>query len=217
MKVIQSIFIIGLLFFTFTACRKDKIPEPNDGFNCTYGEDFKTIYDTTKKTDGLMPMSFSNYWVYADTAWDAEHNVISTGVDTAWADRLQKTKGDLWWFLNGPVPFNNVHLAENKMYNLKSDYNGCLYKSFQYYEAATDTTFDSITLYGDIAVPRKVFINGSIISTPAGDFENCSVFEVDYNFAYQIIKPGVGFIKFANGDYNGGYKEYTLIDYHIEK
>ncbi|MBL4664333.1 MAG: hypothetical protein JKY22_12450 [Flavobacteriaceae bacterium] len=217
MKVLGSVFIIGILFFTFTACRKDKTPEPEDDwFTCTYGENFSIIYDTTKKTEGLIPLSFYNYWVYADTIWTADGTMVSTSIDTAWSGNLRKTNSDLWWSIVGPTPIKTVHYGENKLYTLERGFTGCIYKSMRYYEATADTTHDGIGMHGDIAISRKVYKSGSIISTPAGDFEDCSVLDLDYYTTYQILKPGVGFVKFANGDYNGGYREYTLISYHLE-
>ncbi|MFT5819624.1 MAG: hypothetical protein ACI8ZM_000849 [Crocinitomix sp.] len=221
MKLLASTLIIGLLFIGLQSCRKDKTPVPEEGFICTYGENFKIIYDITKKQDGLIPMSFNNYWVYADTVWAADSTIVSTSIDTTFSGNLRKTGSDLWWYLDGPSPIRNLNLSDNKIHALNSDLTGCLYKSMSFYEATADTIFDSSSS-GDVAIPRKVYKSGGIINTPAGDFDNCTVFaHTNFygeatSFNYIILKPGVGFVKYASEDYNGGYKEYTLIAYHIE-
>ncbi|NOQ72808.1 MAG: hypothetical protein GQ574_12430 [Crocinitomix sp.] len=215
MKALTSTLIIGLFFIGLQSCQKDKTPDADADYSCTYGEDFSGIYDITKKQDGLIPMSFNNYWVYADTLWAADGTMDFATIDTTWSRKLRKTGSDFWWTLSGFSPIQHVHLSDNTIYELKSGITGCLSKSMTFYEATADTIFDS-TSSGDIVTPRKVYKSGSIINTPAGDFENCTVFDYPYSFDYQILKPGVGFVKFAFENYGGGYRESTLIAYHIE-
>lgn len=218
MKSLTLLLIIGSLFTAISACRKDKTEEPNEEFECDYGESFSKVYDFSKKQDGLIPMSFYNYWVYADTIWSTDGTLLSTTIDTVKITYLRKTEGDLWWSIEGRFPARNIHLNDNKVYSLQSGITGCKYQSLLYYEATADTTFDSGG-NGDIAIPRKVYKSGSVINTPAGDFEDCTVYAYGYDFAsadYVILKPGIGIVKFSYGDYNGGYSERTLIEYHIE-
>lgn len=60
---------------------------------------------------------------------------------------------------------------------------------------------------------QKYIKTETTINTPAGNFEDCTTFEGETSLDYQILNPGVGFVKFAYDDYTGGYKEYTLIAY----
>jgi hypothetical protein len=218
----KSAYLLIALFSiaSLSSCKKDDPvgEEKDDEPTCAYADSFTDELEGPVSDYGLIPINTVNYWVYADTTWINDSTYSLTATDTVRAYLPRKTAddlADLWFWIEGPWPSNNIHQEDDQVYTLETEYSGCFYKALAFYEAGVDTSYTTrwTADYGEL---RKEFKSGTAISTPAGDFEDCSVFTHENSTEYQILKPGMGFVKFTLPGYETSYREFTLIDYYIE-
>lgn len=195
-------------------CSKDIELTPGNENKCAYGGEFTILNDRSLSQEGLIPITFNNYWVYADTSWDENGEVINAAVDTVRAIKARVTDTDIWWTFSSVL--STIHQKDDTVFVLESTYPyGCLNKRLEYYPLTTDTIHTLLVIEGDIGVLKKTYQIPATVFTPAGDFDQCYYYRYSLINA-EILKQGVGFIKLT--DYLVGRKqrEYTLIDYHLE-
>ena len=215
MKKFLPILIFATSVLVLNSCKKD-VETKDDIPVCAYGDIFTPELPGPVTLAGLIPVSSANYWVYADTIWTSDSTYSGTGIDTVRAYNPRQTEDDIWMTIDGKWPIRNIHQADDLVYSLETELTGCKTKSLAFFEAPTDTLFNSSLAVGDMLISRIVYKTTATVNTPAGDFDHCSVFDHLYSKGYQILKPGIGFAKFASDDHNGTYSESTLIDYYIE-
>ena len=219
MRISSALLVLPISLIICFSCKKDDPVVEKDGdSDCEYADSFTEELEGTISDYGIVPVNLTNYWVYADTTWINDSTYSLTSIDTVRAYLPRKTNDDfedLWFLIDGSWPATTIHQSSEQMYTLETDYNGCKYKAKAFYEADADTVI-STRWINDYGLIRKEYKNTGIISTLAGDFSDCSVFEYENSAEYQILKPGIGFVKFAFESYEESYREFTLMDYYIE-
>lgn len=219
MKLRKYTILLAIPFLTLAlfSCKKDDTHKTDsDTTACPYTDELEDFDNTGLVQDGLIPLSINNFWVYADSLWDAEHNLLSTEIDTIKPIATQKTGEDIWWNFDGLPNFysNNDSIFILSPPDLGV---GCHSKSLLYYPIESDTTIDWIFPHG-YGQARKTYIVGTPITSPAGEFSDCYFFSLEDESGdyFEILKPGIGFVK-SKRPFSTNYLERTLIDYYIEE
>lgn len=219
MKLRKYTILLAIPFLTLAlfACKKDDTNKTDtDTIACPYADGLEDFDNTGLVQDGLIPFSINNYWVYADSLWDADDNLLSAEIDTLRPISTQKTGEDIWWTFNG---LHHFHSSNDSIFILSPpDLGiGCDSKSLLYYPIEPDTTIDWIFPHG-YGQARKTYIVGTPIITPAGEFSDCYFFSLEGERGdfFEILKPGIGFVK-SRRFMSNNYWERSLIDYYIEE
>jgi hypothetical protein len=178
----------------------------------------------------IFPNTVGSYWVYADTTWDdISGEVTSTNFDSIvvtgyFNDHLGRwfvTNKHFFWLgqhymIQGDTIFSRQVgelLVEGEP----------VYSATGEYRPAVDTPTTYSLLEEDMFMYRTVTRVDSVITSPAGVFENCYSYtgELSTDIVYnEILAPGVGFVyahnKITNTMYNVEVSSSSwLVRYYI--
>ena len=194
----------------------------------SYDEDSLQLVSYSKKHCGFLPLSCKNYWIYQDSIFD-NGVFLRTEQDTLRYTKAYKSLEDglIWWegtsVAGLPERINSndssLFVLENRLF-----IPGILdaKRSFSLF---TGDSMLYLTSFGDIAALGRSVKIISNLSTPAGTFSDCILFDKNarnYRREQVIFRPGVGVIKFIHEEAPMGTFEVklqkisTLVSFHIE-
>jgi hypothetical protein len=214
----KILFIIASIL-VLSSCKKDITPE-NPYENCPYGNDLVAMTDPTVKSEGIIPLTLNNYWIYSDSTW---HDEVLEPItyDTLLVISAEKTGDDIWWKMSDG---NRLCCENDKVYKLvffgyaMPGTTVCPEKALLYFTVPADTTLVWTEWISDYGILGEAKLNKSTIHTQAGDFSD--FFEYNQSAAFGVnirwIKPGVGVIKtIEDHSYTSFRSVRTLISYKI--
>ncbi len=208
--MIRTYIPLLLLTLTLFAC-KDDDPENDPNAPCTYNNSVVTNADTSTQNDVLIPLKVGNFWVYADTLWDSNANIIATMIDTNTITRSLFIQSDLWWEYDAQGP--SQHISGNNLFALSG--NGqtgdCKVKQLSFYVPGTmsDTILQNIIVDGEIATSYWLYHVPDTIVTAAGTFTNLVVKEDEaHNKVW--FQEDIGVVQLEQSN-----RKRILIDYHF--
>jgi hypothetical protein len=232
-KLVLIILAIGM---AFSACRKNHIATPEPCLQQTENPDHRS-YSSTEiantsyqgKHCGLIPFSSKHSWVYLDSIFD-NGVFVRTELDTLQFTKTYQTQSDglIWWAPNKSVGLpSKCYANDSTVFSLEDR----LFTSHTVFDVKKELylfTPDSIqflTSFGDEMATGKAINLAYLISTPAGNFPNCLLFE-KYARMYRrdqvYLEPGIGVVKYIHEEAPSGsliiqtQQISTLVSYNIE-
>ncbi|HKB43020.1 MAG TPA: hypothetical protein VKC90_01475 [Chitinophagaceae bacterium] len=194
----------------------------------SYTSDSIITINYSKKLCGLLPFNKKNYWVYEDSVFD-DGTFIKTQYDTLrfTATFISLPDSLVWWetsisvglpemiYANDSSFFEiNERLFAPEIIDVKKEFGLFEGDSIRYL-----TSFEDIAAMG-----RSVKMEG-VIKTPAGDFDDCILFEKNarnYRRDQVYFKPGLGVIRYILEKAVAGSPQIklqqisTLVSFHFE-
>lgn len=228
--------IAGIL--CLAACKKESLTVPVVKEACSiqtmnplgrsYSADSVVSFTCTGSYCGLLPLNNKNYWVYADSIFEAGFfQKVQLDTLRISGNYRSLTDGLIWWETNLEVGLpakmyasdSALFKIEDRMFiegikDVKKEYGLFEGDSLRYITAFEDAA----------AIGRSLKINATI-STPAGDFSDYLFVEKNArNFRKDQVwfKPGIGVIKYRQEKAAMGrpvvklQKISTLVGYHME-
>jgi hypothetical protein len=194
----------------------------------SYTSDSVIAINYSKKICGLLPFSKKNYWVYQDSIFD-NGTFIKVQYDTLKFISTLKSLPDsvIWWETSISVGLPEMLYANDSSF---FEMNDRLFapdiidvkKEFGLFEG---DSIRYLTSFEDNAAMGRSVKMENVIKTPAGDFDNCILFEKNArNYRRDVVyfKPGFGVIKYTMEKAFPGTQQIklqqisTLVSFHFE-
>lgn len=214
----KSFLAAILVLLTIVSCKKADDADLNKIEGCESSA-FKSVdYNSTLRSNGIIPFAIGNSWVYADSVWK-DGNLLSAGFDTIRITNVSNYNGELWWrFSDG----SQLSERNDTVFELNR-YIRCFRRETLFFPLNHSVFQDSICYYIStngyfdmIYTTRSSYISNQIIKTPAGQFSECSRYEI-LNNKVQIVKPGIGVILINEEISALAYNHHkVLVSYHLE-
>jgi hypothetical protein len=214
----KSLLASILVLFTIVSCRKTDDTDLTRIEGCGSSV-FKSVnYNSTLKSNGIVPFAIGNFWVYADTVWK-DGNLLSAGYDTLRITDVSDYNEELWWrFSDG----SQLSERNDTVFELNR-YIRCFRRETLFFPLSNTAFQDSICYYISLNgyfnmkyTTRNSYISSQIIKTPAGQFRDCSRYDI-LNNKTQIVKPGIGVIMILEEVSALSYKHHmVLVSYHLK-
>lgn len=191
----------------------------------------QVLYEPPEYYTAILPMAIGNYWIYADTSWRG--GVTESSIDTVKVvDHVTDYLGD-WWVLSQPLLSlgDRIMLKGDSIYTHQDTWYGEEYAVLEYIPPVDTpvtynvgySTFPNLNL----VYQRTVCESDTIITAPAGTFNNLWVYESNVHYPdpwQQFFKPSVGFV-YTYQQYTlltlGGPVDVTrrawLVEYHVQE
>ena len=214
----KSLLVAILVLLTIVSCKKADDTDIQKVGGCGSSV-FKFVdYSTALKSKGIIPFAIGNFWIYADSVWK-DGNLQSAGLDTLRITGVSNYNDELWWrFSDGSqLSERNDTVFEGNRYIR------CFRRETLFFPLSHSNFQDSICCYISlegyfdmIYTSRNSSISDQVIKIPAGQFRECSRYEI-VNNKIQIVKPGIGVIMISEEISALSYKHHkVLVSYHIQ-
>lgn len=214
----KSFLAAILVLFIIVSCKKADDTDLKKTEGC-WSSVFKFVdSNSTLRSNGIVPFATGNFWVYADTVWK-DGNLQSAGYDTLLITDVSVYNGELWWrFSDG----SQLSERNDTVFELNR-YIRCFRRETLFFSLSHSFFQDSICYYISmngyfdmIYTTRNSYISDQIIKTPAGQFRECSRYDI-LNNKLQIVKPGIGVIMINEEVSVLSYKHHkVLVSYHLQ-
>lgn len=241
-QILLKQILTSLLFgsILISACQKGTIFPPSseiaescqtpidDPTGRSYSSNALVDINYDKKVCGFLPLNKKNYWIYQDSLF-TEGAFTKVQYDTLrFTSTLESlTDSLIWWESNISVGLpERVYTTESSLFGMEDRffYPGIVdvRKGFSLFEG--DSTNYLSNFEDNAAIGRSIKIR-NIISTLAGNFDGCILFEKNarnYRMDQVYFKPGFGVIKYITAQASPGtntiklQKVSTLIGFHFE-
>ena len=193
-----------------------------------YTSDSVIPINYSKKICSLLRLSKKNYWVYQDSIFD-NGAFIKVQFDTLRFTSTLRSLPDslVWWETSIPVGLPEMLYANDSSFFEMSDrlFSPEIIDVKKVFGLFQGDSIRYLTSFEDnAAMGRSVKIQ-SVIKTPAGDFDDCILFEKNarnYRRDQVYFKPGLGVIKYtmekaAPGTYQVKLQQVaTLVSFYFE-
>jgi hypothetical protein len=221
----------------FVACRKENIilqeaaclPQTDNPAGRSYAENMLASVSYSQKHCGLLPLSKKNYWVYIDSFF-TNGAFARSKYDTLRFTTTYQSMPDqlIWWQPDMEIGLPDLLYSNDSAIFLAS------YRLFapdpirdakKEYGLFAGDSVKYLTSFDDNAALGRSVKWSSTITTPAGNFGNCILFEkkAPYFRKDQVFfKPGLGVVKYIHEEAPMGspvmelQKTSTLVSAHIE-
>lgn len=207
------LLLTSLIFF---ACKKERIQPASAAEPCikqtenpagrTYTPASLTEVTFLQKCCGFIPLSKNSYWIYTDSVFN-DGIFDKVKYDTLRFSKTYQSQPDqlIWWETNGVevglpdrlyANDSTIFLPQYRLFaqepimDVKKEYGLFEGDSLKYL-----TSFEDNAAFG-----RSVKLDETI-STPAGNFSDCILFEKKSPFSRTdqvIFKPGLGVVKYRS-------------------
>jgi hypothetical protein len=214
----KSLLFSILVLFTIVSCKKADDIEVFKVEGCGASV-FKSVELISEiRSNGIVPFAPGNFWIYADTVWK-DGSLLSVGYDTLRITNVSDYNGELWWrFSDG----SQLSERNDTVFELNR-FIRCFHRETLFFPLSHSNFQDSICYYISlngyfdmIYTTRNSCISDQIIKTPAGQFRECSRYDITNN-KVQIVKPGIGVIMINEEVGKLSYIHHkVLVRYHIE-
>jgi hypothetical protein len=231
---------ISLLFgsFFFLACKKENFIPAVETQACevqtdnptgrSYAVDSVVEINYSKKHCGLLPLSRKNYWVYEDSVFNngvfarVQYDTLRyVSTYESFPDKL------IWWKSNISVGLpEKMYVNDSTFFEIQNRmFTPGVIDAKKDYGLFTGDSVRYLASFEDAAAQGRSLKLQSTLSTPAGNFNDCLLFEKNarnYRKDQVYFKPGVGVIKYIVEKAPLGTRitklqqVSTLIDVHIE-
>jgi hypothetical protein len=215
----KSLFAAILVLFTVVSCKKADDSDINNIEECESSSVFKSVdNNSTLRSGGIVPFAIGNFWVYADSVWK-DGNLQSAEYDTLRITNVSNYNGELWWrFSDG----SQLSERNDTVFEVNR-YIRCFRSETLFFPLSHSVFQDSICYYISlngyfdvIYTTRNSSISNQVVITPAGQFSECSRYEI-VNNKIQIVKPGIGIILLNEEVSALSYTHHKiLVSYHLE-
>jgi hypothetical protein len=214
----KSIIAVILVLIVIVSCKKADDTDLIQIEDCGSSALKSIEYNSTLKSNGIVPFAIGNYWVYADSVWK-DGNLQSEGYDTLRITNVSNYNEELWWgFSDG----SQLSERNDTVFELNR-YIRCFRRETLFFPVSHSDFQDSVCYYISvnnyfdmIYTTRSSSISNQIIKTPAGQFRECSRYDI-LNNKVQIVKPGIGVIMISEDVSAISYKHHRiLVSYHLE-
>lgn len=209
-KTILTIVVGALLF---SACTKESFSEIATETNCftpteepvigIYSCDQITAVDYSGILCGFMPLSTRNYWVYEDSFF-SNGTFLKVQYDTLRFKTTYRSATDniIWWEGNLDIGLpTRLYANENGILKMeRTMFSACAWGTNKEFIIPTGDSSKYLASFNDIAAQGRAVKLNNIVSTPAGYFSNCILFEKNArNFRKDqvIFKPGIGVVRYT--------------------
>lgn len=208
-----TLFAISLcLCFFFVACRKAVLPVENTACILqtgnphlkTYTADSVTAAGSHYKHCGLLPLSPAYQWFYEDSVFTTSGSFSSLQNDTLQFSPQYRTADDLvWWAGDKYIGLPGLLYAnDSSLFSLDKQ----LFVVPEVMAARREYHFypeDSVrylTSFSDMGAVGKAIRQQSPVTTPAGSFSGCILYEKNapgYRRERIWFMPGIGVVRFT--------------------
>ena len=147
-------------------------------------------------------MNLKNYWVYEDSFFN-NGIFLCVRFDTLRFSKTSQTTTDklIWWEGNFDIGLPaRLYANEKGIYQLEKNlFSSCTWEANKEFITPAGDSARYLSRFEDVAAQGRSLKLNEIISTPAGEFDNCIYFEKNSRFFRKdqvIIKPGIGVVKY---------------------
>lgn len=213
----KSLLAAILVLLTVVSCKKADETDIQKVEGCGSSV-FKSVdYSSALRSNGIVPFAIGNFWIYADSVWK-DGNLQSAGYDTLHITDVSNYNEELWWrFSDG----SQLSERNDTVFELNR-YIRCFRRETLFFPLSHSNFQDSICYYISlngyfdmIYTTRSSSISDQVIKTPAGQFCECSRYDI-LNNKVQIVKPGIGVVMINEEVSALLYKHHkVLVSYHL--
>jgi hypothetical protein len=218
LNIMKSFLVAVLVLFIIVSCKKADETDLIKIEGCESSVFKSVVYNSSLRSNGIIPFATGNFWVYADSVWK-DGNLLTSGYDTLRITDVSNYNGELWWrFSDG----SQLSERNDTVFELNR-FIRCYRRETLFFPLSHSLYQDSICYYISmngyfdmIYTTRNSYISDQIIKTPAGQFRECSRYDI-LNNKSQIVKPGIGVIMINEEVSALSYKHHkVLVSYHLQ-